>query len=234
MIPTPTPAPCYDGMQFVGDVTVPDGTQMIPGQDFDKIWRLKNIGSCTWDGNYKIVFVQGYQMEGKPEAVKGTVAPGQTYDMTIDQKAPPYPDNYLGIWQMVNGKNVPFGQRVWVKITVPGATPLPPTATVPPPVQPTLAPEPVIYSFTVNPALVGLGDLVVLNWSFSGGNVVSARLTRTDPDGTIVQLLGGADVPQIGSYEDLAMKPGTLSYTLLIGSEFGGTTGATVFVTVNP
>jgi polar amino acid transport system substrate-binding protein len=42
--PTATPPPCYDGMEFVEDVTVPDGTEMQPGQNFDKVWRVKNTG----------------------------------------------------------------------------------------------------------------------------------------------------------------------------------------------
>jgi hypothetical protein len=37
-----------------------------------------------------------------------------------------------------------------------------------------------------------------------------------------------------GTYEDLAAKPGIVYYTLAVSSEFGGTTTATVSVTVNP
>jgi Ig-like domain from next to BRCA1 gene len=157
--------------------------------------------------------------------------------MVIDQKAPNSPGTYQGVWQMVNGQNVPFGQRIWVKITVPGSQPptaVPPTATSVPPVQPTVAPKPVIDSFTANPTSVAVGELVVVSWSFSGQDLASARLTRTDPDGSVVPLYGGADVTSPGSYEDLAMAPGTVNYTLVVSSEFGGTTTATVQVTVNP
>ena len=176
-LPTPTPVACYDSMQFISDVTVPDGTVMNPGQDFDKIWRVQNIGTCTWDGTYRLVFVQGDQMGGSPEAVKGTVKPGATYDMIIDQKAPTTPGNYGGQWQMVNGKNAPFGNRLWVKITVPGSvppTPVPPTATTVPTIQPTVAPPPEISSFTADPSDVLLwrsGDieLVVLGPGLGDG-----------------------------------------------------------------
>lgn len=248
-LPTPTPVPtavvtptkapvaCYDAMAFVGDVTVPDGTQMQPGQDFDKIWRLQNIGTCSWNSTYRIAFVQGDRMDGKDEYVKGTVAPGQTYDMVIDQTAPNSPGTYQGVWEMRNGQNVPFGQRIWVKITVPGSQPptaVPPTATAVPPVQPTVAPKPSIDSFTANPTSVTAGDLVVVSWSFSGEAIVSARLTRTDPDGSVVPLYGGADVMSPGTYEDMAMIPGTVQYTLVVSSEFGGTTTSTIQVTVNP
>jgi hypothetical protein len=157
--------------------------------------------------------------------------------MVIDQKAPTAPGNYGGLWQMVNGKNVPFGNRLWVKITVPGAvapTAVPPTATPIPPVQPTLAPAPEIYSFTANATTVLMGDVVTLTWSFSTQDLASARLTRTNPDGSVTQLNGGADVVTPGSYDDLAMSSGTVTYTLVVSSEFGGSSTKSVVVTVTP
>src|SRR5512138_1314450 len=35
------------------DVTIPDGTQMTPGQQFVKTWKIKNDGICTWGAGYK-------------------------------------------------------------------------------------------------------------------------------------------------------------------------------------
>jgi hypothetical protein len=95
-------------------------------------------------------------------------------------------------------------------------------------------PKPVIEYFTAEPASVALGGPVLVSWSFSGQGIVAARLARTDPDGTVVPLYGGADVMSPGTYDDLAMKPGIMYYTLSVSSEFGGTTTATVSVTVNP
>jgi ABC-type amino acid transport substrate-binding protein len=233
--PTATPASCSDAMAFVSDVTVPDGTQMKPGQDFDKTWRIRNTGTCTWNTNYRLVFVQGDRMGGDPEAVKTSVRSGDTYDMTIDQKAPTTPGNYTGVWQMVNAAGTPFGQRLWVKITVPGAvapTAAAPTATTVPPVQPTSPPGPVIDYLNADPSTVEQGGLVVVSWSFSGPDLASAKLTRTNPDGSKTPLNGGADVALQGQYEDLMVNPGTYSYTLNVGSEFGGTAVQTVVVNV--
>ena len=41
---------------FITDVTIPDGTLMAPGQNFDKTWRIQNSGTCTWTVTYKAVF----------------------------------------------------------------------------------------------------------------------------------------------------------------------------------
>jgi hypothetical protein len=233
--PTATPPACYDGMEFIDDVTVPDGTQMQPGQDFDKTWRVRNTGTCTWDTSYYVAFVQGDRMDGDSENVKGSVASGSTYDITIDQEAPDDPGTYGGVWEMRNGRGVPFGERLWVEIVVPGApaaTSVPPTATSVPPVQPTPPPAPVIDYFTAEPASVALGGAVTLNWSFSGQDLSSATIIRSDPDGSIWPLNGGADVAPSGTLQDLPTMAGVVSYTLTVTSEFGGANVRTAVVEV--
>ena len=42
--PTPTPLPCYQ-VQFVNDITIPDGTKIVAGNNFTKTWRLRTSGS---------------------------------------------------------------------------------------------------------------------------------------------------------------------------------------------
>jgi ABC-type amino acid transport substrate-binding protein len=260
VVPTMPPVECYDGMDLVADVTIPDGTLLQPGEDFDKVWRFRNTGTCTWNNGYKIVFVQGDIMEGAWQPVKAIVRPGETYDMVIDQRAPRFAGFYQGQWQMINAKNIPFGTRVWVRINVPGApptavptlpptpvppTPVPPTRVPPTPVQPTLAPpipvqptlapapvQPKIDTFKADSDSVKLGGLITLKWSFQTNAVVKARLSRKDPDGTVVQLFGGQDVTTPGSYEDMAMKAGPVVYTLLVSTEFGGTIVETITVNV--
>lgn len=137
---------------------------------------------------------------------------------------------------MVNPNGTPFGERILVKIKVPGAeekpTMVPPTATPVPTGQPTMAPAPVIDYLNVSSETVQQGDLLVVSWSFSGESLLSVRLTRTNPDGTLTALYGGADVDLQGEYEDLMINPGTYSYTLNVSSEFGGTTVKTVVVNV--
>jgi ABC-type amino acid transport substrate-binding protein len=238
--PTAMPNTCYDGLEFVADVTIPDHTVIGPGQGFDKTWRLRNTGTCTWDDTYRIVFVQGDRMDGDTELVRGTVRPGETYDMTIDQRAPNTPGKYGGVWQMTNGQKAAFGTRVWVKIKVRGNEPPPtaipqPTAVPPVAVQPTLAPPPAITVdyFTASANSVSQGDLVTVSWSFSGQGLSAARLTRTNPDGTQTALYGAADVDFQGAYDDLLMDVGTYTYSLSVSTEFAGNVVKTVSVQVD-
>ena len=235
--PTPTPVPCYDSMEFRRDLTVPDGTRMSPGQNFDKTWRIRNTGNCVWNKNYKLVFVQGDRMGGNPGVVTSRVNPGNAFDVTVKLQAPKAPGNYSGLWQMVNANGVPFGERIWVKITVPGNVPPtapPPTATLVPPVQPTLAPGPVVEYLRVSKDTIQQGDPIIVSWSFSGKGLLSARLTRTNPDGSRTLINNGADVAPRDQYEDLLVNPGLYSYTLNLASEFGSTTVKTVVVNVTP
>ena len=58
-----TPACTYD-MRFIGDVTVPDDTVLLPGAGFVKTWRIQNSGTCPWEAGTSWIFVDGQQMNG--------------------------------------------------------------------------------------------------------------------------------------------------------------------------
>jgi ABC-type amino acid transport substrate-binding protein len=219
---TPPPAQICDYMTFVADLTVPDGTQINPGQGFTKTWRIQNTGTCTWDASYTFAFVQGNAMSGQTQNINGSVAPGQTYDVSVNMTAPTTPGNYGGEWQMVNGQGVPFGTRVWVHIVVPGST----TAATPVP--------PSIEYFTGPQSATLTGETILLKWAFSAQEVVSAKLSRTNPDGSVTALYGGANVPTPGQYNDLAGPEGTYVYSLSVSTAYGGTQNSTVTVHVSP
>ncbi len=114
-----------DAAQFVSDITVPDGTAFTTGATFTKIWRLKNVGTCTWTTSYSLVFSSGEQM-GTTASVPmpKTVAPGQTVDLSVNLTAPATPGTYRGYWQLKNASGVLFGigltadKTFWVQITV--------------------------------------------------------------------------------------------------------------------
>ena len=136
---TPIPYTC-DRAQFIADVTVPDGTIFAPGYTFNKTWRLKNIGTCTWT-NYSLIFDSGEKMSGPDSALIPTsVAPGQTVDITIPLTSPTTAGTYRGYWKLKNSVGVPFGigsggtKSFWVEIYVSSSsttsTPVPPVGGV--------------------------------------------------------------------------------------------------------
>ncbi len=133
--PTATTVPC-DKVKFVKDVTVPDDTKMNPSSAFTKTWRLQNVGSCTWTSGYKMVFDHGDGMGGPKEVqlTSGTVAPGQTIDVSVNLSAPAQPGTYQGFWKLRNASGVLFGwgnqanSAFWVKIKVEVAAQQPPAS----------------------------------------------------------------------------------------------------------
>ena len=58
---TSIPGGCSNGMQFIADVTIPDGTVIAPNEHFIKTWRIRNSGTCAWNG-YHVVFADGEPM----------------------------------------------------------------------------------------------------------------------------------------------------------------------------
>ncbi len=127
--PSVTPLPC-DRAEYVTDVNYPDGTDVAPGAAFTKTWRLRNIGTCTWTSGYALVFDHGDSMGGSAATTltSGTVAPGQTVDVSVNLTAPAAAGTYRGYWRLRNPSGVIFGTgasatgSLWVEIDVVPAT----------------------------------------------------------------------------------------------------------------
>ncbi len=107
---TATPVSYCGWVQFINDVSVPDGSVFSPGESFTKIWRLKNIGTCSWSPDTKLVFVSGERLNG-PIAVSlpGYVAPGQTVDVAVSLTAPEENGHYVGYWMLRSSDGTLFG-----------------------------------------------------------------------------------------------------------------------------
>lgn len=126
---SPVRAATCDWAQFIADVTVPDGTTYAAGATFQKTWRLKNIGTCTWTTGYALVFDSGAQM-GAPASLNfpSNVAPGQTVDLTVSMTAPNAAGHYFGYWKLRNANGAIFGigstanRAFWVEINVGSGT----------------------------------------------------------------------------------------------------------------
>jgi hypothetical protein len=127
--PTSTPQSICDRIQFVSDVTVPDGALFPADFDFTKTWRLKNVGTCTWTTGYSLVFSSGTQMDGpNSQPLTTTVAPGQSVDIAVRLESPGQAGNFTGNWLLRNqsGQNFGVGDAAsnpfWVKIKVETST----------------------------------------------------------------------------------------------------------------
>ncbi len=107
--PTTNPSACTDQVKFVEDVTIPDNTELLPGADFIKTWRLQNTGTCTWTSQYSLAFISGDQMSGtSPLPLTGSTAPGATLDVSVSLKSPGSVGTYQGNWGLKNPGGIIF------------------------------------------------------------------------------------------------------------------------------
>ena len=117
-----TPGQLCDDTSFDNatvDVTILDGTQMTPGQEFVKTWKIKNTGICSWGDGYGLIYA-GYaeKMDGQPVPLGTLVEVGQEVEVSVNFKAPIKVGEYTSAWQMANAKGIPFGKAIFVKIIV--------------------------------------------------------------------------------------------------------------------
>ncbi len=189
----PPPGACTNGLQFIADVTVPDGTLLAPAQAFNKIWRVKNTGTCNWDATYQFVYVGGDAMAAVAAIAVPYTAPGATADLLIAMTAPSTAGTHISQWRMKSGTGALFGATLTVNINVIGAQP-------PPPPSGTCTGTPNIDSFTATPGTINAGQTSTLQW----GMVTNADSVEID------QGIGGIATP--GS---TTVSPGsTTTYTL--------------------
>jgi hypothetical protein len=128
---SPTPTPCLPDAAFTADVTVPDGAVLMPGETFEKIWRMHSSGCAPWPTGTRWVFVSGDRM-GAPDMVAVVDTPvGKTADIAVLMVAPDAPGTYEGFWQMRAPDGSPFGERAYVQIVVPEPTSPPPPQSKP-------------------------------------------------------------------------------------------------------
>lgn len=136
-IPSFTPAPPVGGVAtvpaqlcknavFIEDVTVADYTQFKPWDQFYKVWRMQNTGTCTWDEGFYFAAWAGPPSMGTSPNIKTWrikekhqfVPPGGVVDIGISMYAPGDPGEYVAHWSWYDDQGKSFGQSVTVVIVV--------------------------------------------------------------------------------------------------------------------
>lgn len=117
------PSTCY-GLSFVRDVTIPDGTQMTPGQSFTKTWLVSNTGSCAWESGFIFNVVGGNSMGGVAVTINQRVEPGRQYEFSVPMVAPTNVSGVVrGTWRLADANGSFFGDGVYVEVNVGGSAP---------------------------------------------------------------------------------------------------------------
>jgi len=107
---------------FEGDVTIPDGSVLKPGEDFQKVWAIRNTGTCTWDEGYALVFIGGDQaidpVNFEFKKSSDFVSAGEGINIGIPLTAPLAVGSYQATWRMRSDSGFYFGTPLTVVFEV--------------------------------------------------------------------------------------------------------------------
>lgn len=196
-------------VEFVADVTIPDGTVFAPNQSFTKTWRLRNVGVTTWTTAYSLIFFSGEKM-GAPSAVPlpNDVPPNATVDISVPMVSPSAPGQYIGYYMLRNpqGKNFGLGPNadqafyVWINVAANGTVMASPSPTGPTPTPGT--PGPIATpTNTVAPAAVSNPTIGVNTASYTGSCpytfVFPIQFTVIQPTAVTFRLEAGSGTPGV-------------------------------------
>lgn len=91
--------------------SITDNTVIFIGRTFTQTYRIKNTGSCTWNQNYELRFVQG-DLLGAGASIPMSITNLPTWGyvhVDILMKAPDVPGTYTGYWMIKSDKGEIFG-----------------------------------------------------------------------------------------------------------------------------
>jgi len=109
---------CSDSLRFIEDVTFPDGTVVHPGEKIEKIWRVENNGTCSWDARYRLHFVNGDQLGAPAEVALYPARAGTQAELRVIFLAPAENRIYRSTWQAYNPDGTAFGDPFFIDIVV--------------------------------------------------------------------------------------------------------------------
>lgn len=124
----PTSAQSCDNAAWISDITIPDFSEMAPGAQFVKTWKVKNNGTCAWTTSYRLVF--GWGGEGTnwntapPVYMTRVIDPGEEVDISVTLTAPLAAGQYGAHFRMQNNNGFNFGIDLTIIIKI-SATPTP-------------------------------------------------------------------------------------------------------------
>lgn len=107
-----------NNLTFIRDVTIPPGTVLKPKEDFDKIWKVQNSGTCPWLYQYRLVFLSGEDFGGKTTKIQKKVEINDWYELSIGLTAPNVGGSYNSYWRLADADGKMFGATLAISIEV--------------------------------------------------------------------------------------------------------------------
>jgi hypothetical protein len=119
--PTKVVDTCHNSA-FEGDITIPDGETLKAGTDIQKIWAIRNTGTCLWDDGYALVQFAGSPGYGpysyKLQKSSDFVSAGQGINIGVWLDVPCAAGKYEAHFKMRDDQGNFFGTILSVYFTV--------------------------------------------------------------------------------------------------------------------
>lgn len=94
-----------DKSRFVRDVTIPDGSIFKPGERFEKVWEIQNVGTVPWKDRYlrRLGACSGPgRLISDPRVAIPDSDPGEPCLVRASLVAPDQPGTYYAAWKMID------------------------------------------------------------------------------------------------------------------------------------
>ncbi len=133
LVPSPTPtskptvaptdparpsANCTNSLTFITDLTIPDGTEIVPQATLDKRWEVENSGTCNWDDGYRLRHMAGPDLGSPEEQALYPARSGTRATIRLVLEAPKDTGTYHSVWQAYSPEGQPFGDPIYIDFTV--------------------------------------------------------------------------------------------------------------------
>ena len=109
---------CFNDARFLEDLTIPDGTRVLPGEVIDKRWSLQNNGTCDWGSGYRLLRRDDSAIQGGEEQALYPARQGALAIWQVELVAPQEEGEYLASWQALSPEGESFGDVVFILIVV--------------------------------------------------------------------------------------------------------------------
>jgi len=166
----PAEPACSPDAAFVADVTIAPGTAFQPGAQMDKVWQVRNSGTCAWGVGHQLIRVEGEALGAEDSVSVPPTAAGATADLAVTFQAPSEAGTYTSTWRLHTPDGVPFGPALALSIEVEAEA----EANLPPE-----APTGLEATITED------GTAIQLTWQDQSANEDAFRVYRNDTEASI-------------------------------------------------
>ena len=109
---------CQNQLDFIEDLTIPDGSEIAPGEKITKRWLVTNSGTCNWDQSYSLQLISGLALGAETIQQLYPARQNSEFVLEIVYTAPDNPGRYNSWWQAYDPDGGRFGDPLYMDIAV--------------------------------------------------------------------------------------------------------------------